>query len=93
MPERDLIASVLSRALMDLSSRWEDERKEALDWIEDSSVRAMSFLWVVKALGLEVSSEEIRTKARKEYHDSVDYYEHQFKTEGRPWRTRIFQLP
>lgn len=80
------------RALMDLSSRWEEEREAALEWINCNAVKAFSFLWVVRMLDLEVSSQEIRHKARQEYDESLDYYGYQLKTEGRPWRERVFEL-
>lgn len=91
-PERQLLASVLGRALMDLSA-WDIEtRAAALEWLNDGSERVFSFLWIAKQLDISECVASIREKSEQEFMQSMEYYDGKFPAEGRPRRERIFDL-
>lgn len=91
-PERQLLASVLGRALMDLCAWNAEERAAALEWLSDDSDRIFSFVWITRQLGLCECIPLIREKAEQEYLQSREYYEAQLQAERRPRRERIFDL-
>lgn len=92
VPERQLLASVLGRALMDLCAWDTEERRAALEWLQDDTDRAFSFVWVTRHLGLAECIPLIREKAEQEFSQSTEYYDGQLQAERRPRGTRIFDL-
>lgn len=91
-PERQLLASVLGRALMDLCAWDVQERAAALEWLNDDVDCTFSFVWITRQLGLSECIPLIREKAEQEFTQSMEYYEGQLQAERRPRRTRIFDL-
>lgn len=90
-PERQLVASVLSRAIMDLASADKQEREGAFWWIQCDDDGPFSFRWACEVLFLD-SVELIRELSVLEHAQSLKYYNDELKTERRPWRERVFQL-
>lgn len=89
--ERQLIASVLTRALMDLSGPNQREREDAFDWIWSEERTAFTFIWVCESIGLN-AKELLREMCEQEYTMSIRHYDDKLQTERRPWRERVFQL-
>jgi hypothetical protein len=92
-PERQLLASVLGRALMDLSSMDDNERQSALDWIKDLSNDApFSVQWVLRHLDMSPALPILVKMAHQEYGETIQHYGKEFTRERRHWRERVFKL-
>ena len=91
-PERQLLASVLGRALMDLCAWETEERNSARAWLNDDEESEFSFIWIARQLGLIDCVELIREKAEQEFIESMAYYGGQLQAERRPRGTRVFDL-